>query len=255
MSGVDDFDLGLEDLKAQRPKRGRGRPKGTSKRALEAKAALAEEAAEAERERVDSGEGDTLEVVKTKARVEHLMQPLSAAQLGQIFRMDRKTIQARLRGCPAAAKTPSGGFLYDVAQAAGYLVEPKVDIEAWIKRLRPNDLPPYLQDSFWAALEKRQRVELKAGDLWETEKVIEVFGELAKRIKSTVMLWTDQLERNEKLTTVQRDYFTRQCDALLGMVFDAYAGLQEERTTENLLERYRREAAPEGETPPGEVAE
>ncbi len=248
MSDLEDFDLSLEET----PKRGRGRPKGTPKRAKEARAAIAAEAEDAQVERLDADEAAGLDVVKGKARVEHLLQPLTASQLAQIFRMDRKTIQARLRGCPAAAKNPAGNFLYDVAQAAGYLVEPKVDIEAWIKKLRPNDLPPYLQDSFWAALEKRQRVELKAGDLWETEQVIDVFGDLAKRIKSTVMLWTDQLERSERLTSDQREYFTRQCDALLGMVFDAYAGLDEERTTGSLLDRYRREASPAGETPPGE---
>lgn len=246
MTELDDFDLDQPLHPVDPPKRKRGRPKGSRTLAKEARKAIADEAELAEQERREKGEGDDAERVKAYGNVEEFLKPLTAAQLGQIFGKDRKTVQQRLRGCPAVAKTTRDTFVYDIRQAAAYLVEPKVDVEAWIKKMRPNDLPPYLQDAYWSALEKRQKVEMRAGDLWLTDQVIEVYGELAKRIKATVNLWTDQLENRQKLTPEQRQFFTAQCDGLLSMVFDAFTGLQEERTTGNLQARYREESAAQG---------
>lgn len=246
MTDVDDFDLGMDDAtlgEAPKPKRGRGRPKGAKTLAREAREALDEEANLAQDEAL--ADGERLEKVSSYGNVEHAMKPLTAAQLAQVFRTDRKTVMAKLRGCPPVARNTRNAMLYDLATAAAYLVEPKVDIEAYIKRLRPADLPPYLHDAYWSALKKRQEVELKAGDLWETERVIEVYGELAKNIKSQVMLWTDQLEKRRKLAPEEREFFTAQCDGLLSMVFEAFTRLKEHRRTGSLLEKYREEATGE----------
>lgn len=245
---TDDFDLGLDDdltLGEQpKPKRKRGRPKSAATLRKEASIALEEEAKLTEQEVLANG-GENLASMSSYGNVEHAMKPLTAAQLAQVWRTDRKTVMAKLRGCPPVAKNTRGAFLYDLATASAYLVEPKVDIEAHIKRLRPADLPPYLHDAYWSALEKRQKVEQRAGDLWETEKVIDVFGDLAKTIKSQVMLWTDQLERRKPLDATEREFFNQQCDALLAAIFEAFTGLQKERRTGSLLEKYREEATGE----------
>jgi len=242
----DDFDLDADLTIGEqpKPKRGRGRPKSAKTLRKEAAIALEEEARLSEEEALAAG-GEGLPSMSSYGNVEHAMKPLTAAQLAQVWRTDRKTVMAKLRGCPPVAKNTRGAFLYDLATASAYLVEPKVAIEAHLKRLRPADLPPYLHDAYWAALEKRQKVELRAGDLWETEKVIDVFGELAKKIKSQVMLWTDQLEKRKKLTPEEREFFNAQCDGLLSSVFEAFTSLQEENRTGSLLEKYREEATGE----------
>lgn len=237
-----DSDLTLGEM--EKPKRKRGRPKSAKTLRREAEQALQEEARLSEEEALAAG-AEGLPNLSSYGNVEHAMKPLTASQLAQVWRTDRKTAMARLRGCPPVAKNTRGAFLYDLATAAAYLVEPKVDVEAYIKRLRPADLPPYLHDAYWAALEKRQKVEMRAGDLWETDKVIDVFGDLAKQIKAQVMLWTDQLEKRRKLTPEEREFFTAQCDSLLAMVFEAFTGLQESQRTGSLLEKYREEATGE----------
>lgn len=238
MSDLDEFDLDAPIGEMKKPKRGPGRPKSAKTLAREAREARNAQADNIEQERRDKDDGN-LPPAKTHANVEEFLKPLTASQLGQIFGMDRKTVQLRMRGCPAVAKTSRDAFLYDLRAAAAYLVEPKVDVEAYIKKMRPNDLPPYLHDAYWAALEKRQRVEQRAGELWHTEKVVGVFGALAKRIKSTVTLWTDQLEQVRRLEPAEREFFTTQCDHLLGMVFDDFTALKDEASTGNLQEQYR----------------
>ncbi len=249
---TDDFDLDADLTLGEmdKPQRKRGRPPGRTTLNRQARQARDEAAKAAEDELLATG-ADGLPTMSSYGNVEHAMKPLSVSQLAQVFRTDRKTAMAKLRGCPPVAKNTRGAFLYDLAAAAAYLVEPKVDIAAYIKRLRPADLPPYLHDAYWAALEKRQKVELRAGDLWETEKVIDVFGELAKKIKGQVMLWTDQLEKRRKLAPEEREFFNAQCDGLLAMVFEAFTGLKEENHTGSLLEKYREEATGEAQTLPG----
>lgn len=215
-SELDDFDLDL-DLGFDEP------PKGS------------EEGQEAPR----SPGKDNLPVMSSYGQAEHVMRPLTASQLAQVFRTDRKTVQAKLRGCPPAAKNTRGSFLYDIATASKFLVEPHIDIESYIKRLKPSDLPPRLHDAYWSALEKRQKVEQRAGELWETDQVIEVFGELAKEIKSAVTLWVDQLEKTQRLDDEQRDFFTDQCDRLLSMIFESFNTLKEKRKSGSLLQKYR----------------
>jgi len=240
MSDLDNFDLDTPLGEMEKPKRKPGRPKSARTLAREAREARSEEAAQIEQARRETDDG-SLQTASAYGNVEAFLKPLTASQLGQVFGMDRKTVQIRMRNCPAVAKTSRGAFLYELRTAAQYLVEPKVDVEAYIKKLRPNDLPPYLHDAYWAALEKRQKVEQRAGELWETEKVIEVYGELAKRIKSSVTLWTDQLEQIERLTPEQRKFLTDKCDGLLSMVFDVFTSLRDESETGNLQERYRAE--------------
>lgn len=151
---------------------------------------------------------------KASLEIREVLGGVSATWLAKLFRMDYKTAVTKLASCPELGRGRGNVVLYDVAQAAGYLVKPKVNVEEWIKTLRPADLPAYLQKDFWEAQNKRQQYEENAGDLWRTEKVVEVFADTFKLIKETMQLWADHVERKEGLSSEQRGVILQLVDGL-----------------------------------------
>lgn len=145
---------------------------------------------------------------------------VSASWLAQVFGHDKNTIAKKLAaaGCEVVGRR-NGGPLYRIPDAAAYLVKPKVDLVAYIKTLRPNDLPPMLNDAYWGAMLKRQKFEENARDLWRTESVLKVFGDLAISFKTTANLWVEEVERIEGLTPEQRLLITQLTDRLLENVY------------------------------------
>ncbi|MCQ4311704.1 DUF1441 family protein [Pseudomonas stutzeri] len=145
---------------------------------------------------------------------------VSASWLAQVFGHDKNTIAKKLAsaGCEVVGRR-NGGPLYRIPDAAAYLVKPKVDLVSYIKTLRPNDLPPMLNDAYWGAMLKRQKFEENARDLWRTESVLKVFGNLAISFKTTANLWVEEVERIEGLTPEQRVLITQLTDRLLENVY------------------------------------
>lgn len=146
---------------------------------------------------------------------------VSAAWLGHVFGMDKNTIKKKLAKCEVAGRngqTP----LYRIKDAAAWLIPPKVDIGTWIKGQRPRDLPPELNDAYWAAMGKRQKVLKEAGDTWNTADVLAVFGAAAIKIKTTVQLWVDEVERVKGLTDEQRKMLVQMSDGLLEEIHEIY---------------------------------
>jgi hypothetical protein len=183
----------------------------------------------------DFESSDNQETVAVDARM--LLKGVSTGLLSQIFRMDNMTVRKRLKDCPEVGKWRGGAPLFDLAQAAGYLVKPKIDIKEFIKSVRPADLPPYLQSEFWEAQVKRQKFEENAGELWRTEKVIALYAETFKLIKDTMNLWVDSIERESGLTGEQRDKLTQLVDGLQSEMHSRLLTLQEkEEKTANSFE-------------------
>lgn len=146
---------------------------------------------------------------------------VSAHWLAHVFGMDKNTVKKKLARCEVAGKngqTP----LYRIKDAAAWLIPPKVDIMTYIKGLRAQDLPPVLNDAYWSAMIKRQKWEENAGDLWRTNDVLSVFGSAALRIKSTVQLWVDELDRVVGITDEQRVMLSQLSDGLLEEVHDIF---------------------------------
>lgn len=170
---------------------------------------------------------------------------VSASWLAQVFGHDKNTIAKKL----AAANIEvvgrrNGGPLFRIPDAAAYLVKPKVDLVSYIKSLRPNDLPPMLNDAYWSAMIKRQKWEENAGDLWRTADVLEVFGDLAIMFKTTVNLWVEEVERLEGLSADQRRTLTAQSDKLLEQVYELMVDAPSRRKTQAMIVE---------ETPVGDV--
>lgn len=171
-----------------------------------------------------------------------LMRPVSLALLTQVFRMDKVTVRKRLAPCPTIGRS-SHGVVWDFKQAASYLVEPRIDISAYIKTMRPQDLPPLLQDSYWSAMRKRQEWEVRAGHLWHTDDVLAVFGELAMTLKSTISLWVENLDRIHGLTKEQRQTMSQQSDNLLEEIFRLLVNEPSKKRTESSIASFEREDA------------
>lgn len=159
---------------------------------------------------------------------------VSVTWLASVWGMGTESIKRKLADCPPM-KREKNAKIYNLRQAAGYLSEPKVNIDEYIKRLRPGDLPPALSKDYWDAKLKRQKWELEAGDLWRTVDVLDVFGETFKHIRTTTQLWLDTVERTEVLSAAQRETLQRLADGLLEDIHRKLVQMPAERKTESLL--------------------
>lgn len=142
------------------------------------------------------------------------IRPVSLRWLSQAFRKDRQTVKKRLAPLQPLRYGRANQPEYDFVQAASYLVEPKIDISAYLKTLQPKHLPPYLQDTFWAGQLKRQQWETRAGHLWPTNDVLAVFGTTFMLLKDTMQLWVENLDEQGILTAEQRTKIRQMVDGL-----------------------------------------
>lgn len=154
--------------------------------------------------------------------------------LAQAFGMSLRTTKERLRKCPHSGVTKAG-YLYDIREAAPYLVKPVQNIKEYLKSVRPEELPTKLQDKYWSALMRRIKYEERAGMLWRTEKVLFVLGEVFQTIKFSLQLWADNLERATGITTEQREYLRDMVDGLQDEIYSKLKELEKESKTPHVL--------------------
>jgi hypothetical protein len=155
---------------------------------------------------------------------EMLYDGLNLSQLSIAFRMDHRVLVEKLHGVPATGER-NGTETWRLDVAAPHLVKPVGDIETYLKRMHHNDLPKHLSKEFWAALKTRQEVEERYGDLWPTDRVVSVFGALAKLMKMSVRLMCDGVEQQAELTDTQRRIVKQLGDSMLEQM---YASVREQ---------------------------
>lgn len=124
-----------------------------------------------------------------------LLYGASVQQLARLFRMTRPGVEKKLRNLRPIDLGAHGNPVYDISEAAGYLIPPKIDLEEYLASIKPEQLPDHLRETFWNAKLKRQRYEVNAGDLWRTKRVMEVVGELLLDFSSKLALIPDLVER------------------------------------------------------------
>jgi hypothetical protein len=138
---------------------------------------------------------------------------VTVAWLSQVFGMDPTTVKKRLADCPPLQRRKAG-FVYDVKTAAAFLVKPVFDVNKYLRGMKPSELPAQLQKEYWDAALKRQKWEELAGELWRTKHVMAVFSEVFLMMKSTMQLWSEDLERTTGLTQEQRVELVKLVDSL-----------------------------------------
>lgn len=141
------------------------------------------------------------------------------AQLAQLFNLSQVTIRSRIVGrvSPSRPKgqTEKDSLRYHIRDVAPLLVTPEVDIEALLKSLTPEKFPPRLQDPFWKAQKSRLDVEERLGNLWNTERVVEVLADAFKPVRMSILMFVENIEQQTELTPRQRQLITDQADGLL----------------------------------------
>ena len=152
-----------------------------------------------------------------------IYEGVSIAQLCAIFGMQNKTVSKRL-----AALKPKGERdrhpIYELKEAARYLVEPIYNPEEVIQRMNHRDLPPMLLKEYWTGQRAKQQFEEQAGHLWRTESVIEHVGEAFKTIRMSLLLLGDSVERETAFTDRQRSILSQLVDSTLNSAADALIG-------------------------------
>ena len=129
----------------------------------------------------------------------YIVAGLSIGDLAAAFRVSRFVMTGAI-GTLAPVGRRHRSPLYAIADVAPLIVKPTVEVESYIKGLKPKDLPPSLQKAFWDAQEARQSYEEKAGNLWHTHRVQSVIGILVMIVRQRLVLATDQIDRMAPLT-------------------------------------------------------
>ena len=184
-------------------------------------------AAKLEETRAKSAEGPSVDLVGTRGGV-------SVHWLSQVFKMTPENVRRRLGDCPPVA-TYGKAMRYDVKAAAEYLVDPKIDLEKYLRDMKASDLPASLQKEIWDARLKRQKWEIQAGDLWHTNDVMAVLSSTFSIIKSSVQLWPDTVERQQGITDEQREILIKLGDSLQKEIHEGLVEAVKEKNTKSHL--------------------
>lgn len=153
---------------------------------------------------------------KMETDVDHaiIFDGVSISQLSRIFGLDNRDIPRKIKDLqPCGSRV--GYPIYDLAEAAAYLIPPKGDFEEAIKKMSAKDLPVLLVKEFWAGQHARLKYEEDQGDLWRTADVAEMVQDLTKTMRMSVMLLRDKLSRQTELTQRQRDLLRTMIDGAL----------------------------------------
>lgn len=139
--------------------------------------------------------------------------------LADAFGIPSTTVRRKLQECPPKRILANGGRLYDLHEAATFLVQPR-NMDAHLARMNPKDLPTHLQKEIWAARLAEQRWRQKAGELFASEDVIAVFSEVFKLIKNKSLLWIDSVNEVDKLSDEQEEALRENVRQLLSSIYE-----------------------------------
>lgn len=168
-----------------------------------------------------------------------LQQGVSATFLAEMFHVSPHVIRRKINSLKPVGER-GGDPIYDLAEAAQYLVKPRVDLAEYIKNLRPQDAPVALQKQFWDSQNGRLKYMLEAGELWRTEAVQHLVGDLYKLIRQRMQLLADTIERETSLTDEQRAIITRTADdtliSLTQTITEAFSDYEASKERDDVFE-------------------
>ncbi|WP_313609856.1 DUF1441 family protein [Rhizobium sp.] len=211
MADVFDDILGSDNS----PARGRGRPKGSFKKVPPPNMKYK-----------PIGDNKLLQL-------DDIYTGVSVDWLSKVFRMSRAAVVASLADCPPLRD--GGAKHYDLATAAAYLVDPVKDLQAAMKKLKAEDLPENLRESFWNAQIKELKYQTLAGELWPTKSVEKVQGDAFKAIRSHTMLWADTVEEKAGMNPKQHSVLTGLVDQLLNELHATLVAFEKKSATHSKI--------------------
>jgi hypothetical protein len=158
--------------------------------------------------------------------------------LAGAFGMDRRKVKQRIAGVkPIGKHKTATGYrpVWSLREVAGYLAPRPRDLEAALRNMNSTDLPSKLQKDVWDARLKELAWREKAGDLWRTEDVALVFGEVFLTIKGQVSLWVDQLDEVSSLSEENRARLTQLTDSLQREIHQKLIEMPKKRQTRSAV--------------------
>lgn len=129
-------------------------------------------------------------MARTPDTYRDLLNGFSISQLAELFELDRRTVTNKLRSLESSAYRHQSP-VYRLKDAAPLLVG-----EGNSKTSRRN---AESEKDFWDAQLKRQRFEENAGDLWRTEKIVDVLAGCFKQFRESVVVFIDAMEHESGL--------------------------------------------------------
>ena len=138
----------------------------------------------------------------------------SLSQLASIFEMDVRKVKGKLHGL-APVKLKFGHPIYKLKDAAARLVPPQFTADDFARVMSRDDIPIDVQKEYWAGMRSKQIYQIAAGDLWATDKVIELMSEMLKAISMGIRLITDTIDRTRRFTAEQREMHIQLVDETL----------------------------------------
>jgi len=172
-------------------------------------------------------ENDNKAVVTTAGGV-------NSAWLARAFRLSKATVERRLAPLAPVALNSRRQPLYDLPEAAAYLVKPR-NLDFILKDMKPADLPDNMREGFWNAKIKEQTYRKKAGELWETDDVIMVFSGVLKGIRERLQIVPDTAARAMGLDPKQVKALTQIIDGAQDDIHKEIISLEEKSSTVNSL--------------------
>lgn len=157
--------------------------------------------------------------------------------LSAAFGIGTTTVRRRLTACRPMARERGKNY-YSLANAAKFLVEPNIDLGALLDDVKLTNFPTRFQKDYWESKLKMQRWQVKAGQLWDTQSVMEVLADIAVSVKSTVRLWSDMVDQTRDVgpcTKEQLDELKRLSDGLLRQVHAELKDIPDRKRTNSLL--------------------
>lgn len=179
--------------------------------------------------------GPNFQATMKTSGVHDLQNGVTLNWLTQAFRLTRKQTIARLAKCPVLRAGQNGTKVYEFKVACSYMVDPRMSVAEYLETIGPNDLPKHLTKEYWGAKLQEQNWRTRAGELWASEDVIAVFGEMFKLIKTKSQLWGDSIDKVEVLSDAQRNTLQTLVDDLIGQIFNALVDLESGKATPSQL--------------------
>lgn len=154
-----------------------------------------------------------------------LFHGATVTDLANIFGGSQTDVQRKIAGRVSPVTAPGvTPVRYSIRDAAPHLVPQVIDaaaLERAIARMSPAKLPPALSDTFWKAQKARLEYQERAGELWKTERVVEVLADAFKPAAMAVKMFKDNLAQEHVLTPEQAEHVVRMSDSLLAAMHGA----------------------------------
>lgn len=144
-----------------------------------------------------------------------LFQGASLGQLALLFGKDKRTVGSKIAGKVEPCGTRAGFPVYNVKDAAPYLVPPVGDFEEAIKNMHHDDIPSLLHKNYWAGKRERMRFEEEEGRLVDIFEVQELVAKAYQTARMSLLLMPDAIEREFVLTDDHRVALKRLVDGAI----------------------------------------